>query len=82
MSEIARHYMVVGDRYDESLVSSTSVVSCASVSKSLLEPAALLGYVIVIARLKGFMAVNLPSPRAQPKDKVGLRCHKSLTTTL
>ena len=30
----------------------------------------------------GFMAVNQPSPRAQPEDKVGLRCHKSLATRL
>ena len=38
--------------------------------------------VIVIARvpLQGFMAVNEPSPRAQPEDKVCLRCHKSLAT--
>ena len=35
---------------------------------------------IVIARGWGFMAVNHPSPRAQPEDKVGLRCHKSLAT--
>ena len=26
------------------------------------------------------MAVNEPSPRAKPKDKVCLRCHKSLAT--
>ena len=37
-------------------------------------------YVIVIARGQGFMAVNQPSPRAQPEDKVCLRCHKSLAT--
>ena len=37
-------------------------------------------YVIVIARGQGFMAVNEPSPRAQPEDKVCLRCHKSLAT--
>ena len=36
--------------------------------------------VIVIARGQGFMAVNEPSPRAKPEDKVGLRCHKSLAT--
>ena len=34
-------------------------------------------YVIVIARGQGFMAVNEPSPRAKPEDKV---CHKSLAT--
>ena len=32
-------------------------------------------YVIVIARGQGFMAVNEPSPRAKPEDKVCLRCH-------
>ena len=37
-------------------------------------------YVIVIARGQGFMAVNQPSPRAKPEDKVCLRCHKSLAT--
>ena len=37
-------------------------------------------YVIVIARGQGFMAVNEPSPRAEPEDKVCLRCHKSLAT--
>ena len=37
-------------------------------------------FYIVIARGWGFMAVKRPSPRAQPKDKVGLRCHKSLAT--
>ena len=37
-------------------------------------------YVIVIARGQGFMAVNQPSTRAQPEDKVCLRCHKSLAT--
>ena len=37
-------------------------------------------YVIVIARGRGFMAVNQPSTRAQPEDKVCLRCHKSLAT--
>ena len=37
-------------------------------------------YVIVIARGRGFMAVNCPSLRAQPEDKVGLHCHKSLAT--
>ncbi len=37
-------------------------------------------YVIVIARGQGFMAVNEPSPRAKPEDKVRLRCHKSLAT--
>ena len=36
--------------------------------------------VIVIAWGQGFMAVNEPSPRAQPEDKVCLRCHKSLAT--
>ena len=36
--------------------------------------------VIVIARGRGFMAVNQPSTRAQPEDKVCLRCHKSLAT--
>ena len=36
--------------------------------------------VIVIARGQGFMAVNEPSPRAKPEDKVCLRCHKSLAT--
>ena len=35
-------------------------------------------YVIVIARGQGFMAVNEPSPRAKPEDKVCLHCHKSL----
>ena len=29
---------------------------------------------------QGFMAVNEPSPRAKPEDKVCLRCHKSLAT--
>ena len=37
-------------------------------------------FVIVIARGQGFMAVNEPSPRAKPQDKVCLRCHKSLAT--
>ena len=37
-------------------------------------------YVIVIARGQGVMAVNEPSPRAEPEDKVCLRCHKSLAT--
>ena len=37
-------------------------------------------YVIVLARGQGFMVVNQPSPRAQPEDKVCLRCHKSLAT--
>ena len=37
-------------------------------------------FVIVIARGQGFMAVNRPSPRAQPEDKVGLRSHKSMAT--
>ena len=37
-------------------------------------------HVIVIARGQGFMAVNEPSPRAEPEDKVCLRCHKSLAT--
>ena len=37
-------------------------------------------YVIVIARCQGFMAVNEPSPRAQPKDEVCLLSHKSLAT--
>ena len=36
--------------------------------------------VIVKAQGQGFMAVNEPSPRAQPEDKVCLRCHKSLAT--
>ena len=36
--------------------------------------------VIVIARGRGFMAVNQPSTRVQPEDKVCLRCHKSLAT--
>ena len=44
------------------------------------EAANQVGYVIVIARGQGFMAVNQPSPRAQPEDKVCLRCHKSLAT--
>ena len=39
-------------------------------------------YVIVIARSQGFMAVNKPSPRVKPEDKVCLRCHKSLATVL
>ena len=37
-------------------------------------------YVIVIARCQGFMAVNEPSPRAQPEDEVCLLSHKSLAT--
>ena len=36
--------------------------------------------VIVKAQGQGFMAVNRPSPRAQPEDKVGLRRHKSMAT--
>ena len=30
-------------------------------------------YVIVIAQGQGIMAVNEPSPRAKPENKVGLR---------
>ena len=37
-------------------------------------------FVIVIARCQGFMAVNEPSPRAQPEDEVCLLSHKSLAT--
>ena len=39
-------------------------------------------FVIVIARGQGFRAVNKPSTRAKPEDKVCLRCHKSLATLL
>ena len=39
-----------------------------------------MNYVIVIAWGQGFMAVNEPSPRAKPEDKVCLHCHKSLAT--
>ena len=38
-------------------------------------------YVIVIDWSQGIMAVNQPSPRAKPEDKVCLRCHNSLTTS-
>ena len=39
-----------------------------------------LGTISVRFNSSGFMAVNEPSPRAQPEDKVCLRCHKSLAT--
>ena len=44
----------------------------------LSQSVASVSLVIVIAQGQEFMAVNEPSPRAKPKDKVCLHCHKSL----
>ena len=44
---------------------------------------AVMTYVIVKAQLPGIYGSRTdPSPRASPKDKGGLRCHKSQATGL
>ena len=67
-------------RFRVSWIPKKELQNCKINALSLCMHSVTVYYVIVIARGRGFMAVNQLSPRAQPEDKVCLRCHKSLAT--